>query len=354
MSVVPRELLSYGQLLDESIASFLEKFKGELPERSSDVDWAFDVLEEYSLRPSKRIRGSLAGATYDYASKQQHAEAGIRLGAAIEIVQNYLLIVDDVMDRSATRRGQPTVHELHGHKYRPDDIHQSNMAAIQVGLLANCVASSCFLDVSIPSENIVRALLALERHMAITGFGQIDDMHQAMGVNVTEDDLLRKYKQKSSYYSFVDPIETALLLAGKDSSMARLDAEAYGIPAGVAFQLRDDYLGIFGDTDTTGKANLDDIREGKYTLMMHYALEAATAIQAEKLISILGDPAADSSDLDTVRAILEETGASERAMKEAHVYAARAGEAAREAASWDSAFGDLLGALVDFSVERTR
>lgn len=190
--------------------------------------------------------------------------------------------------------------------------------------------------------------------MAITGFGQIDDMHQAMGANVTEDDLLRKYKQKSSYYSFVDPIETALLLAGKDPSMARLDAEAYGIPAGVAFQLRDDYLGIFGDTDTTGKPNLDDIREGKYTLMMHYALEAATAIQAEKLISILGDPAADSSDLDTVRAILEETGASERAMKEAHAYAARAGEAAREAASWDSAFGDLLEALVDFSVERTR
>jgi geranylgeranyl diphosphate synthase type I len=189
--------------------------------------------------------------------------------------------------------------------------------------------------------------------MTITDIGQIDDMQQTVfRLPVAEKALLRRYEQKSSYYSFVNPLEMALILAGKDARQARRDAEAFGLPTGIAFQLRDDYLGIFGETLATGKPNLDDVREGKYTFMVHYALQKASEEEKRQLLAILGSPAADETTLATVRHILTKTGSVERTMADARRYADEARRAAGSAASWDEEFGGLLVELVDFIVER--
>ena len=84
---------------------------------------------------------------------------------------------------------------------------------------------------------------------------------------------------------------------------------AYGLPLGEAFQLRDDVLGVFGDPSQTGKPAGDDLREGKRTVLIAMAMEAASPAQAAALRSHLGDPALDADGIATLRSIIEETGA---------------------------------------------
>ena len=344
---------TYSAPLEQMIARIFDEFKKELPEISADGEWAINTLQDYSLRPSKRIRGALAAAMYDHVGEPTASDDALRLGAAVEIVQNYLLIVDDVMDHSELRRGKPAVHKLYEAAYQDADGHEAQMAGILVGLLAQHCANLALLKGSYEPGNLSAALRLLHLHMTITDIGQIDDMRQQINhLPITSEALLRKYQQKSSYYSFVNPLQMALVLAGKDGAQAEQEALSFGLPTGVAFQLRDDYLGLFGESSATGKPNLDDIREGKYTFMIHYALEKATSEEKESLLAILGTPSADEHALKAVRKIVTSTGAGDWAQDEAKNYAEKAKEAARSSNLWDGDFTDMLCELIDFILER--
>lgn len=336
-----------GRVLPEEIGGFGRA----LPEASGRGAWALNQIKDYGTRPSKRVRGSLAAASYDEAKGTKLSKEGIRLGAAIELIQNHLLIIDDVVDQSALRRGEPTVHVSYKRETGSDD-WRANMMGIFVGLLPAYMAEYIVAQIDEAPERLaaVQRLIALD--VAITDLGQIDDVEQQFGQNVSPGDLLRRHEQKSSYYSFVNPITCGLVLGGADEKTARRDAENFGRPAGVAFQLRDDYLGVFGATAQTGKPNLDDLREGKYTLMVHLAEQAATPDEINTLEAILGKTDADRAELELFQRILTHTGAADESMKVAHRYGRQAIEAAKNAVSWDDDFGAMLAKLVEFSLER--
>ncbi|AHB42411.1 Geranylgeranyl pyrophosphate synthase [Candidatus Saccharibacteria bacterium RAAC3_TM7_1] len=344
---------TYRPALEQALTAVFTEYEQELLDISPDGERVLALLKEFSLRPSKRIRGSLAAAMYDHATGAEVSEAALRLGACVELLQNYLLIIDDVMDRSDIRRGKPSLHRLYESLYPDTGEHEAYMAGVLIGMFAQHSANIALLGGNYDPTRLRAALALLHTHMTITDIGQIDDMRQQIShLPITGDALRRKYQQKSSYYSFVNPLQMALVLAGKDEMAARRDAEAFGLPAGVAFQLRDDYLGIFGESSTTGKPNLDDIREGKYTFMIHYALEQASIEERESLLAILGSPTADEHALEAVRKIICSTGADERAMVDAERYIQEAKQAALAGTSWDESFARMLNALVDFIVER--
>ncbi|MCA9341484.1 polyprenyl synthetase family protein, partial [Candidatus Saccharibacteria bacterium] len=315
-----------------------------------------DQILEYSTRPSKRIRGSLCAYIYDSSVSAHFTQEGLKAGAVIELMQNYLLIVDDVMDQSVIRRGLSTVHELYATDMSLGSRRDAEMIALLTGLLVQHIAVITMHDIDLPAENVLRASQVMQRHIAITELGQIDDMKMSIKnyKDISDNDLLRKYEQKSSYYSFVNPIESALLLADRDPSLAMKDSEKYGIPAGVAFQLRDDWLGIFGDVQKTGKSNLDDIREGKYTYMVHEALKVASDDQREKIVSILSNDRADKQDLEEIKAILIDTHAEKEAMNFADNCVAKASSVASSAHSWGAQVKSVLQDMVKFSVERDK
>ena len=103
------------------------------------------------------------------------------------------------------------------------------------------------------------------------------------------------------------PLQLGAEIAGADeATLAAL--EGFGHDVGVAFQLRDDLLGVFGDPEVTGKPAGDDLREGKRTLLIAEALEAARAQNDERAIrrlrSVLGDPDAGEEEIDAARAVL--------------------------------------------------
>lgn len=354
-TVRPYEALAeYAKRLEPAISEAYDSFFSELPACSKLAEWALRQGKEYTLRPSKRVRGSLAAAAYDQAAGIRFSDAGLQLGVAIEIVQNYLLIVDDVIDRSVTRRGQPTIHRLYA-EFASSDEREADMIGILIGELQGQLVNHVVASIEgVKAEDKLAVMRMLARDLTITDLAQMDDVWQQFGVReVTEAELLRKYEQKSSYYSFVNPIVCGLLLAGQELLEARKDAESFGLPAGIAFQLRDDYLGVFGDTLQTGKPTLDDLREGKYTLMVHVASHNGTAEQKHKLTELLGNEVAGENELKEFQDILETTGAVSDASKRAEQYAAMATEAAMAASSWSSEFGAMLAGLVEFSVRRT-
>lgn len=341
----------YAARIAPIIPQMMDELEATLPDLSTAAKWALNQTRAYSERPSKRIRGSLAAAAYDAKKGTTMAEAGLQLGAAIEALQNYLLIIDDVIDQSDTRRGDMTVHEAYKRDFATSD-READMIGILVGLLPSQLATHIIAQIDEAPEPKFAMLRLLARDMIITDLAQIDDIRQQFGESVSRDELIRKHGQKSSYYSFINPLSCGLILAGADERVARDDAEKFGLPAGIAFQLRDDYLGVFGEVSETGKPNLDDMREGKYTLMVHFAEELGTDDDRERLAAILGDTSADEAELAELQTILRRTGADEHSMELARTYADKAVHAAQDASSWDAKFASMLVGLVEFSIGR--
>ena len=118
-------------------------------------------------------------------------------------------------------------------------------------------------------------------------------------------------RYKSAKYTIERPLHMGAALA--NASDATFQAySGFGLPLGEAFQLRDDVLGVFGDPEQTGKPAGDDLREGKRTVLVAMANETADPTQSKQLRTLLGDPGLDVSGVETLRAIIQETGALQR------------------------------------------
>lgn len=346
-------LRRYGEPITDELKKLLTVVRSEFPEDISPQGvWVLQELTDYACRAGKRLRGSLAAYTYDTLTGKDMSEQALQLGAALELMQDYLLIIDDVMDRSPLRRGKPTVHVQYASANPNASDHEANMVAINVGLLAQHIAAITIARIEEDPQNVRLATEAIHRNIAITGFGQIDDLYEQVGRSVTRKDIERKHLLKTAYYTFINPLQAGLALAGIEDVHG--DVLQYGAPAGTAFQVHDDYLGIFGDDTEMGKANLDDIREGKYTYMVQYALEHASGTEVDSLKQILCNVKADDADLAAVRDILVRTGALDANKQIESAEASKAKQAVLESKLWPKSFADNLVALVDYSIERTK
>lgn len=345
----------------EAINGALQQFFAALPSQL-DIDIAgegqnaLQKIEEYSLRPGKRIRGALACFAYDYASGQEQGKSGLQAAVALELVQNYLLIVDDVMDRSAMRRGKPTIHELYlaEQNQEPKDAHLANMLAINAGLITQHLVNIVVAQIDEDPARIREAMLLLHKNIMATGFGQIEDASQHKGVAVSEEDIFRKYTLKSGYYTFVCPLQLGVVLAGKSDPDLLKEITDFGLAAGIAFQLKDDLLGVFASSDTTGKPNTDDIEEGKYTLLVQYAVAHAPEHEKNTLLEILGKQNISEQELAKVQEILESTGAKKYTETKISEYADKAKSLIAANTFWDESAKAVLTGIINYSIERER
>lgn len=345
------DLKQYAPRINARVVEVIDDFARTLTseELSPQNEWALRVVRDYCLREGKHIRGALAALTYDHLMTQAPSERAIQLAASVELMHNYLLIIDDVMDQSPLRRGRKTIHELYREEYPDATIVESDMMGINTGLLVQHLAGFALAGL----DNTGELERAMHRNIALTGMGQIDDMYQKVVRGATSDEVLTKYAKKSSFYTFVNPIECAYVLAGRNDDTARRDCREYGVPAGIAFQLHDDYLGIFGDSTASGKANLDDIHEGKTTLLVVEALRLAGAQERTEILEIIGNHQAGEAELLKIRAIMQSSGALEVTQSKTAEMVVAAIEAARQAESWNVKYADFLVELTEYGVKRT-
>lgn len=240
-------------------------------------------------------------------------EAAMRAAASLEFLQACALIHDDVMDGSDTRRGLPAAHHhfatLHrGSAWLGSPENFGVGAAILLGDLCLSWADQVLMASGMPTDHLMRAKAIYDEMRTELMAGQyLDLLEQARGGGSIER-ALQVVRYKSAKYTIERPLHLGAALAG--GSPALMEAyTAYGLPLGEAFQLRDDVLGVFGDPSQTGKPAGDDLREGKRTVLIAMAMDAASPAQAAAMSAHLGDPALDAEGIAILRSIIEETGA---------------------------------------------
>jgi geranylgeranyl diphosphate synthase type I len=299
---------------------YLADRRAELPALAQTFAAAVDTLSDFALRGGKRIRPTFAWWGWRAAGGEgtgPRAEAVLTAVSALELIQTCALVHDDIMDASELRRGRPTVH------VRFTDAHRAGgwlgeperfgmAAAILLGDLALAWADDMFTGAPI-SDDMRRAARAPWLAMRSEMFaGQyLDVLAQAEG-DESEDRAFGVARLKTAAYTVERPLHMGVALAG--AGQDTVDAvRAFGTDIGVAFQLRDDLLGMYGDTEVTGKPVGDDLREGKRTLLVSLGLSFADAAgrhaDAEHLRGVLGDQELTLETIDRVRQLLVDVGA---------------------------------------------
>ncbi|MEU4224610.1 polyprenyl synthetase family protein [Nonomuraea sp. NPDC026600] len=235
--------------------------------------------------------------------------------ASLELLQASALVHDDVMDKSDLRRGMPSAHRRFEAIHEKSAWHGSAQqfgegAAILLGNLLLIWSGEMWRSSGLPPESLAAAQPVHDHMRTELMCGQyLDLLEQAHGENTFES-ALRVALYKSGKYSVEQPLRLGLVLAagGLAPWMDELCME-YGRRVGIAFQLRDDILGVFGDPAQTGKPAGDDLREGKRTMLVARTLAAASPGDAETVRALLGDPGLDEHGVNVLRGIIEGTGA---------------------------------------------
>jgi geranylgeranyl diphosphate synthase type I len=282
-----------------------------LDEVSPDLAPLAEALTDL-IRGGKRLRPAFLYWGWRGAGGSDCEEA-VTAATALELLQACALIHDDVMDGSDTRRGLPAAHRRFATLHRGNEWLGSSEAfgvgaAILLGDLCLSWADEMLMSCGLPPRSVMRAKPVYDVMRTELMAGQyLDLLEQARGGG-SEARAMRVVRYKSAKYTIERPLHIGAALA--DAPQETFVAySGYGLPLGEAFQLRDDVLGVFGDPSQTGKPAGDDLREGKRTVLVAAAVEAASPAQAALLRRHLGDPALDADGVALLREVITETGA---------------------------------------------
>ena len=270
----------------------------------------FTALRNLVLVGGKRLRPAFCHWGFVGAGGDPDDARVIDAGAALELLHAFALFHDDVMDGSATRRGQPTVHTVHeqrhGGQWAGEARRYGEGVAILVGDLTFVYADQLMRHASAPAWEIwneLRIELNIGQYLDIVG-----SAHRERRWAKAEQ--ISRYK--SGKYTIERPLHLGAMLAAPERAGELLaPLSAYGLPLGDAFQMRDDVLGVYGDTVVTGKPVADDLREGKPTPLMALACASATSAQRQMLDRV-GAADLGEDDIASIQQIIIDTGALQR------------------------------------------
>jgi len=245
------------------------------------VDRYIDLFKE-TISGGKTIRGLLVTLGFQLNGKKENKDI-LDIAAAFEIVHAALLIQDDIMDKSPTRHGKPSYHYVLG----ADHFGLSQaMCAGDVGFM---LANRIILDSNFNSTIKNKAASVFADIVLKTIIGQILDVHFTYKeVPKNEDEIGEMYKLKTAQYTVSGPLLIGAILAGSSPELLH-QIDGFGKNLGIAFQIKDDILGVFGDEKTVGKSVFSDIREGKNTFLYVHALENANSADRKILTSYYGN-----------------------------------------------------------------
>lgn len=250
---------------------------------------------ERATTGGKRLRPALVDLTfraYPDATGESavSAETVASVGAAFELLHTALIVHDDVIDRDVIRRHQDTLHVAARGRAQsagaaPDRAeHYGTSVGVVAGDLALSGAHRLVATSGLPAGHLLDVLELLDEAVFASGAGELLDIHHALpGIRPTAEEVLKSTRLKTSVYSFEAPLQAGALLAGAPAS----DVESLGNVGrhlGLAFQLADDLLGVFGCADTTGKATNADLLEGKFTPLI---MEALNTPEGPEVLALL-------------------------------------------------------------------
>ena len=255
---------------------------------------------ESSFSQGKALRPTLC--LFACEALEADPSKALPAACALELIHSFSLIHDDIQDQDLERRHQPTLWSLWGIP-----------RALVVGNGLQSVGDLALLNVAGPAVSAETSLMVsqilTESYMEMIQ-GQCLDLGFESRTDVMVDAYLEMIAFKTGAL-IKSGLEIGALL-GSDDPAAFLAFSRFGSGVGRAFQIRDDYLGIWGDQATTGKAAGNDIRRRKKTFPVVYALEKTSGPARQELLRVYGQEELDDDDIDRVLAILDEVGAKEQ------------------------------------------
>ncbi|NYT11583.1 MAG: polyprenyl synthetase family protein [Methanomassiliicoccales archaeon] len=293
------------------------------------------AVRHYPEAGGKRLRPVLAMLVADAISGKE--EESIPFGCCLEIIHNFTLIHDDVMDEDPMRRGRPAVHVLY-------DVP----TAIIAGDAMFARGFEVLAMVEVAPEKTRRLLSLVAKTVWIIAEGQQMDIDFENSNSVTVDEYLEMIEKKTAIL-FACAAQGATMIADGSEDQER-DMFEYARLLGLGFQIWDDVLGITADEKKLGKPVGSDIRNGKRTLVVIHALENADEEDRQSILSILGHEDATDEEVAEVIETLERIGSIEFAKSRAIDYAKQAKKCLEGLPDSDSKV--LLDALLDYSVKR--
>jgi len=298
--------------VDRLLADFLAQRVDDLCLLDPALERIGREIEDLVRVGGKRLRPAFVYWGHR-ASGAAHDDGVFAAAGAVELLHTFALIHDDVMDHSQVRRGRPAVHAaLAGAHIEEALVGDPGWfgvgGAILAGDLAFVWSDRLFDEAPLPAEHFDRARSVFTELRVEVMAGQYLDLRLAGLATAQESDALRVALLKSGRYTVTRPLQLGAAIGGGGPDLDEV-LTGYGDAIGLAFQLRDDVLGLFGDPTQTGKGALEDLREGKRTLLVIRAMELSSPAAADALRGILGDPGLDEADADRARTIVRDSGA---------------------------------------------
>jgi geranylgeranyl diphosphate synthase, type I len=326
MASVPASLTTIAERVERRLVALVDDERSRWSALDEGLADPFDSLASLLLSGGKRLRPAFCFWGFVGAGGSPEDQRAIDAGAAFELLHAFALFHDDVMDGSATRRGERTTHLVFADRHEQGTwIGEARRfgegVAILVGDLAFVYADMLLHGApweAVAVWNELRVELNIGQYLDIVGTATAE-RHP--------DRAHRIARYKSGKYTVERPLHLGALLAAPHRADALVPAlSAYGLPLGDAFQLRDDVLGAFGDSELTGKPVGDDLREGKPTPLLAIATGRASGAQSAVLRRV-GAPDLSDADVAAIQDVLVATGALAELEAEIQLLAEQAVEA---------------------------
>lgn len=323
------ETLQFVEVIDSRLESFLNDKTDEVAEISPDLVPLVDYTRSL-MAGGKRFRArfcywgwrAVAGLSGSAVPAERHHPV-FTLATALEVFHAAALVHDDIMDRSDTRRGVPAAHRHFEARHRElgfarEPGHYGESTALLVGDLLLAWSSELVTEALAEQGPSIIAGTRREFHRMwneVT-LGQYLDIHEESAWPTVADDerfhrAMRVVTFKSAKYSMESPLLLGASLADASDHQLR-ELATFGLPLGVAFQLRDDVLGVFGDPEQTGKPAGDDLREGKRTVLIALAESEMSSGVRNVFNDMLGNPEVTDEQVKVMQHTLRDSGALQR------------------------------------------
>ena len=280
--------------------------------------------------------------------------AAHRAGAAMELLQSFLLVHDDIMDQDDIRRGRPAMHAQYAGiaPSREDRAVDKKQYGVSMGICVGDVAAFYAMHVlcSLEIDKDVRTAIIerTTREIVLVGLAQMQDVHHGYAVATTVDLVKTVYTYKTGRYTFSLPMTIGAMIAGvPESDIAKIIS--LGERLGRIFQIRDDRLGVMEDEKATGKPAGSDIRADKKTVYRELLFE--TVASDDPIRNLFGKRDLSSAEVETIRQVLRERGVLD-AVEVMVSDEAGAARAVVEELSLGPERRASLHRLIDFNMER--
>ncbi|NOQ45038.1 MAG: polyprenyl synthetase family protein [Nitrosopumilus sp.] len=262
----------------------------------------------------------------------------MQAASAVEMVHNFTLVHDDIMDNDEMRHGVPTVHKKFG---------------MPVAILAGDVLFSKAFQIISDSKLSGNAMTQIISRLATACVevceGQIMDIKMAEGKKIpSQSEYIKMIGKKTAALFDVSCAMGAICATNKTTDVANLSS--FGNNLGIAFQITDDLIGVMGDPKVTKKPVGNDLREGKKSLPILMAIKSAKGKNKTMILKAFGNQKASKSDVKKAVDVIRALGIEENVRSQALKYAERA---EKSLSKYSGAAKNELVELLDFVVKRS-